>query len=181
MLREQPQERLRHTNYFLQDKSDSRNTGLFPVQQEKLAEHIRKRRGHGKPVSTTYIRLKMKQFCLKDSPQNFDPEKNIFGEHWVTNFMDKHHFSVRRATNIKDSSIWERLHKIHNYHWYTQYQMALEDISDVSETEDEDEVFDAKSDGDASDCESSSESEEYSEEEDSEEEDSEEEDSEEES
>ena len=47
------------------------------------------------------IRRKMKQFCIKDKVKNFDEEKNIFGEHWVTNYMDKNNFSVRRTTNIK--------------------------------------------------------------------------------
>ena len=107
------------------------------------------------------MRVKMKQFCLQDKPTNFDPQKHVFSEHWASNFMDRHNFSVRRVTNVKKEIIWERLHKVHNYHWYTQYQMATEDISDISESEEEeeDEVLDAKSDGGDSDIESSSESE----------------------
>ena len=95
MLNQQTQENLRHKNYSLQPEYNQRVTGLFPIQQNKLAAHIRKRRDQAKAISTIYIRRKMKQFCLKDKPANFDPEKYIFCEHWVTNFMDKHHFSVR--------------------------------------------------------------------------------------
>ena len=62
--------------------------------------------------------------------------------------MNRHNFSVRWVTNIKKSTVWERLHKIHNYHWYTQFQMATEEISDISSDEDDDvECIDTKPDG----------------------------------
>ena len=62
--------------------------------------------------------------------------------------MDRNNFSVRRVTNIKKTTVWERLHKIHNYHWYTQYKMATEAISDISSDEDvEVECLDTKPDG----------------------------------
>ena len=59
--------------------------------------------------------------------------------------MDRHEFTVRRLTNQKKTTVWERLHKVHNYHWYTQYQMALEPISDISSDEEEDNCLDQKS------------------------------------
>jgi hypothetical protein len=127
------------SNLQLHRRHQHKYEAYFQFSKKKLADHIRKRRGQGKPVSTTYIRRKMKQFCIKDKVKNFDEEKNIFGQHWVTNYMDKNNFSVRRTTNIKKKSIFERLHKVHNYHWYTQFQMALEDISDLSESEEEEE------------------------------------------
>ena len=156
-LRQQPKENLRSKNYFLQNESDTRVVGKFPEQQKKLAEHIRKRRGFGKAVSTPYIRRKMKIICIQDNPPGFDIEKDKFQQHWVTKFMNRHGFSVRRVTNKKKKVVWERLHKIHNYHWYTQYQMRLEDISDISSGSEDDECLDAKSDGaDSEDDEESS-------------------------
>lgn len=143
-------EEQRSKNYFLQKEDDYRVTGRFPKQQAKVKEDVLLRRGYGKPVSTLYIRKKMRQVCRKDRPDGYDPQKYKFGQHWVTNFMDKNGLSVRRKTNIKGSSIWERLHKVHNYHWYTQYQMATEDISSEEEEEDEAECLDQIDESDVS-------------------------------
>ena len=76
--------------------------------------------------------------------------------------MDREGLSVRRATNIKKTTVWERLHKVHNYHCYTQFQMANEDISDLSSSDEEEncEYLDSKPDGADSDEESEDESEE---------------------
>ena len=72
--------------------------------------------------------------CKEDLPPGFD-SSNIsqFGSQWVKNFQDKHGLSVRRRTNKKKTSVFERLHKMHGFHAYCQYDMAFAEISSEEE------------------------------------------------
>ena len=40
---------------------------------------------------------------------------------------------VRRRTNKKKTSVFERLHKIHGFHAYCQYDTAFDEISSEEE------------------------------------------------
>ncbi len=74
-------------------------------------------------------------------PAGFDPSKDKFGKCWVQKFTDRKDLSVRRATNIKKDSVFEKLHKVHRYHWWTQFRLGDDPISSESECSD-DENFD---------------------------------------
>ena len=137
-----PAQVCRSKNYLLTDETDSRKTGLFPVEQEKLVQLIKKRRMEGEPVSTIWARTKMRHLCKADKPAGYDPEKHKFTEHWCTNFLDRKGLSVRCKTNVKKSFIFQRLHKKDNYTWYCVYKLADDPISSESESssgEDEEE------------------------------------------
>ena len=121
-------------NLFLKKQDDPRLTGYIPRQQNKLVRRITKRRGKGKPCSTKWIRNEMFIICKEDMPPGFDPSnKKQFGSRWCDDFMDRKGLSVRRRTNKKKTSVFERLHMIHGYHAYTQYQMAFAEISSEEE------------------------------------------------
>ena len=151
-------EQLRSTTYHIQKKDDIRLTGKFPAQQAKTFNHIMGRRYKGKPVSTIWIREKMKDICDSDKPNGYNPEKDKFGHTWVTKFMKRKKLSVRRSTNKKTKSIWERLHKIHNFHHYCVYELADDPISDMEESEGDSNESDMILDSDAGDSSSDSES-----------------------
>ena len=71
---------------------------------------------------------------LQDQLPKFDPsKKSRFSSQWVNNYQDKHYLSVRRRTNKKKTSVFERLHKIHGFHAYCQYDMAFDEISSEEE------------------------------------------------
>ena len=119
-----------NVRYSLKKQDDVRLTGVFPQQQMKTLRKLEKRRGHGKPVSTKWIRNTMFLTCEEDRPPNFDAsEKAQFGSQWASNYQNRHELSVRRRTNKKKSSVFERLHKIHGFHAYCQYDMAFDEIS----------------------------------------------------
>ena len=136
-LRSQTQEKLRSTNYFIHNENDYRITGQFPKQQKKTFDDIKERRFHGKPVSTKWIRRRMKYHCETDKPQGYTSTKNKFKEHWVKKYMKRHQLSIRRKTNIKKKSIWERLHKIENYHHFCIYRVADAEISSETPSDSE--------------------------------------------
>ena len=116
-LLKRPMKELQSKNYFLKKESDVRLTGVFPQQQVKTLRKLEKRRGQGKPVSTKWIRNTMFLTCVQDRPPKFDPsKKSQFGPQWVSNYQDSHDLSVRRRTNKKKTSVFERLHKIHGFH-----------------------------------------------------------------
>ena len=76
------------------------------------------------------MRNEMFIVCKEDRPEGFDASKTSqFGPQWVTNYQDRLDLSVRRRTNKKKTSVFERLHTIHGFHAYTQYDMAFADIS----------------------------------------------------
>ena len=66
--------------------------------------------------------------CREDSPAGFDPSKDKFGHCWVQKFMHRKDLGLRRATNIKKDSVFEKLHKVHRYHW-TQFRLGDNPIS----------------------------------------------------
>ena len=85
----------------------------------------------------------MKKHCKADKPSGYDPKKNKFTQTWVKKFMQREGLSVRRATNRKKTTIWEKIHKVENYHWYVLYKMTDDPISEISESDSEyDEEFD---------------------------------------
>ena len=47
--------------------------------------------------------------------------------------MARHHLSIRKRTNKKKQSIFEKLHKIKNYHHYCIYELADDEISSEEE------------------------------------------------
>jgi len=57
---------------------------------------------------------------------------------------------MRRKTNIKTKSVWERLHKIHNFHHFCVFDMADNPISDSEHSENSSEDMDMILDSDAS-------------------------------
>ena len=83
--------------------------------------------------------------------------------------MDRKGLCIRRKTNNKKQSVFEKLHKIKNYHHYTVYELADDDISSASsdseceddseDLEPEDDSEDSSSELITSDDDSSSESE----------------------
>ena len=132
-LLKRPIKELQSKNYFLKKESDVRLTGVFP-QQVKTLRKFEKRRGQGKAVSTKWIRNTMFLTCVQDRPPKFDPsKKSQFGPQWVSNYQDRHDLSVRRRTNKKKTSVFERLHKIHGFHACCQYDTVFDDISSVEE------------------------------------------------
>ena len=133
-LLKRPIKELQSKNYFLKKESDVRLTEVFPQQQMKTLRKLEKRRGQGKPVSTKWIRNTMFLTCVQDRPPKFDPsKKSQFGPQWVSNYQDSHDLSVRRRTNKKKTSVFERLHKIHGFHAYCQYDIAFDEISSEEE------------------------------------------------
>ena len=106
----------------------------------------------------------MKFHCNTDKPSGYNQEKHKFGKHWCYNFLDRKGLSIRRKTNKKKLSIFEKLHKIKNYHHYCVYELVDDDISSEesssdSESEEEDDDSDSFSELITSDEDSSSESE----------------------
>ena len=100
----------------------------------KTLRKLEKRRGQEKPVSTKWIRNTMFLTCVQDRPPKFDPsKKSQFGPQWVSNYQDSHDLSVRRRTNKKKTSVFERLHKIHGFHACCQYDMLFDEISSEEE------------------------------------------------
>ena len=79
-------------------------------------------------------------------------------EDGLIKLMKRKKLSVRRSTNKKTKSIWERLHKIHNFHHYCVYQLADDPISDMEESEGDSNESDMILDSDAGDSSSDSES-----------------------
>ena len=77
----------------------------------------------------------MKYHCNKDKPAGYDPQKHKFLKHWCYNFLDRKGLSIRRKTNKKKVSIFEKLHKIKNYHHFTVFELADADISSASSSE----------------------------------------------
>ena len=71
----------------------------------------------------------MKFHCNTDKPSGYDPEKNKFKKKWCYNFLDRKGLSIRRKTNKKKQSVFEKLHKIKNYLHYIVYELADDDIS----------------------------------------------------
>jgi len=143
----------------VQDKTDSRVTGKYPLQQEKVLDQILERREYGKAVSTVSISKRMRKQCEKDLPIGYDSAKDKFKSTWSNKFMKSHGLSVRRGTNIKGTSIFERRHRIENYHWWVQFGMRLDPISSESESESESGGYvDTIPDGSGSESESESES-----------------------
>ena len=126
----------RSKNYLLQKEDDTRKTGLFPKQQEKLKDDFAERRARGEAVSTVWLRMHMKFICNRDKPAGYDPQKHKFGDCWCNNFLDRKGLSVRRRTNKKKTSVFQRLHKINNYKYYTVFKLADDPISS-SESESE--------------------------------------------
>ncbi len=110
-----PEEGLRSKYYFLQKEDDCRKTGKYREQQTKVHEIVLERKGVEKSVSMNYLRKTMLRLCREDSPAGFDPSQDKFGHCWVQKFMDRKDLSVRRATNIKKYSVFEKLHKVHRY------------------------------------------------------------------
>ena len=88
----------------------------------------------GRPVSKVWIGSRMFQICKEDMPEGFDPSNiNQFGKHWVHTYMDKKGLSIRRRTNKKKTSVFERMHKIQGFRWWSVYQMAFAPISSEEE------------------------------------------------
>ena len=101
----------------------------------------------------------MKEVCASDKPVGYDPEKDKFKHRWVQKFMKRKKLSVRKATNKKKKSIWERLHKIHNFHHFCVYELADDPISDLEESECDSNDSDMILNSDAEDVSSESEEE----------------------
>jgi hypothetical protein len=96
-------------------------------------------------------------------PPDYNPEKNKFKEKWCKLFLKRNGLSIRRKTNKKKQSIFEKLHKIKNYHHYTVFQLADEDISSEESEEEEESEAEEESEEASSDSEDNSDSEDTSE------------------
>ena len=133
-LLKRPVQELRSKNYFLKKEDDTRLTKVFPIQQLKTLKKLEKRRGQGKPVSTKWIRNDFFLTCKEDLPPGFDSSNTSqFGPQWVQNYKRWQGLSVRRRTNKKKTSVFERLHKIHGFHAYCQFDMVFAEISSEEE------------------------------------------------
>ena len=106
---------------------------MFVAQQAKVYEDIKQRRKKGEAVSTLWVRARMSYHCRKDKPGRFDPAKHKCTKHWVHNFLIRHDLSIRKKTNKKKQSIFEKLHKVKNYHHYSIYDLADDEISSEEE------------------------------------------------
>ena len=62
---------------------------------------------------------------------------NINVNRWTNQHIKRRGLSVRRATNIKGTSVSERRHRIENYHCRVQFGMRLDPISSESESDSE--------------------------------------------
>ena len=85
-LRQQTKTNLRKNN-FLQKKDDYRLVGKFEEQQNKVLGDLRKKRFEDKPVSTCWLRARMKFHCEQDRPRGYNSEKDKFTSMWVKKFM----------------------------------------------------------------------------------------------
>ena len=131
-IKKLPVKTQRSGNYLLQNETDNRITGMFPNQQKKVYHDIKNPRKDGVSVSTSWIRARMSFHFRKDKPGRYDPTKNKFTEHWI---LVRHHLSIRKRTNKKKQSVFEKLHKIKNYHHYCVYKHADDEISSEEEEE----------------------------------------------
>jgi len=129
-IKKLPVKTQRSGNYLLQNETDNRITGMFPNQQKKVYHDIKNPRKDGVSVSTSWIRARISFYFRKDKPGRYDPTKNKFTEHWI---LVRHHLSIRKRTNKKKQSIFEKLHKIKNYHHYCIYELADDEISSEEE------------------------------------------------
>ena len=133
-LLKRPAQELRSKNYFLKKEDDTRLIGVFPIQQLKTLKKLVKRRCKGKPVSTKWIQNAFFITCKQDLQPGFDPSNTSqFGSKWCQNYKRRQGLSVRRRTNKKKTSVFERLDKIHGYHAYCQHDMAFAEISSEEE------------------------------------------------
>ncbi len=65
----------------------------------------------------------------------------------MENFWERHYLSVRRKTNIRKTSVFNRLHKINNFKYYAIYKLADDPISSESEeSSSEEDSSDSESD-----------------------------------
>ena len=118
-------------------KDDSRKTGLFPKQQTKVENEIHEERKNGDPVSTLWVRARMKFHCEKDQPPGYHADKNKFLKKWCYNVLGRKGLYIRRKANKKKQCIFEKLHNVKNYHHYTVFELADEDISSEESSSEE--------------------------------------------
>ncbi len=92
--------------------------GLFHDVEVQLHAKYKSRRALGWRVSYKWISGQMTILCKKLKPQGYDPAKHKFRQAWVRRFCKRWHISLRRKSNSKCSTVFERLHQIKNYdHW----------------------------------------------------------------
>ena len=145
-----PSEKRRSKNYLLKDKK-RRKTGLFPQQRLRLKNEILDRRRKGEAVSGTWVKARMKFICEEDKPSGYISGKHKFLHQWFRNFLKRHGLSIRKKTNKKKTSVFQRLHKINNYKFYCIYKLADDPISSESESESDSESSDSSSDSNSED------------------------------
>ena len=102
-------------------------TGLrrekFHAMEVILHKKFLERRADGWRVSYAWITTNMNLLCKEHLPPGYDPDIHKFGTAWVRRFCKRWNISLRKKSNAKCKSVFERLHQIKNYdkwliyHW----------------------------------------------------------------
>lgn len=88
---------------------------MFHDVEVILYDLFLKRRSDGWRVSYAWITAQMHILCKKHQPPKYDPEKYTFGTSWVRRFCRRWNISLRKKSNSKCKSVFQRLHQVKNY------------------------------------------------------------------
>ena len=89
--------------------------GLFHEIEEELFNKFLNRRELGFRVSYAWIKAQMRILMRKRNPNGYDPSKHKFKDNWVRKFCIRWGISLRRKSNTKCSTVFERFSQIANY------------------------------------------------------------------
>ena len=71
-----------------------------------------------------------KFICNKHKPPKYDPNRHKFKDAWVRRFCRRWNISLRKKSNAKCKSVFERLHQVKNYDWWLIYKFQNPDNFD---------------------------------------------------
>ena len=89
--------------------------GLFPEIEQELYNKFLGRRARGFRVSYDWLSAQMRVLMKKRNPNGYNPSKHKFKTTWVRRFCIRWNVSLRRKSNTKCSTVFERYSQISNY------------------------------------------------------------------
>jgi len=63
--------------------------GKFPDIEKNLLGEVKDRRFDGESVSKEWLKARMKFLSMQSPPENSDPAKDLFGDHWAQEFFER--------------------------------------------------------------------------------------------
>ena len=118
------------TQEELKANKSGNKRGMFHDMEVLLYDIFLKRRADGWRVSYAYITAQMRILCNKHKPPKYDPNRHKFKDAWVRRFCRRWNISLRKKSNAKCKSVFERLHQVKNYDWWLIYKFQNPDNFD---------------------------------------------------